>query len=134
LEIDWEMIFLRRELATDSWVEVECERNSINLKGYITTRYGALNFIDVNNITRIVVKNQLNFKIADKIADILNQIKLQRTGLSGSSSESDTFKKAEIIAAARIACAYNGIKKELEIEQDVSPEDVALFEAEIIRM
>ena len=134
IDIDWEMIFLRRELATDSWVEVECERNSINLKGYLTARYDALGFFDVNNITRLVVRNQLNFKIADKIADILNQVKIQRQELTGNNPDTDPLKKAEIVAAAKIACAYNGIKKEIEVEQDVSPDDIAYFEAEIIKM
>jgi hypothetical protein len=134
IEVDWETIFLRRDLALEEWIETECERNSINLKGYISAKYESLGFFDVNNIVRVVVKNQLNFKIADKMADILNHVKGQRSESVGSSPDADPLKKAEIIAAARLGCAYYGLKKEIELEKDISPVEVARFEEELVKI
>jgi hypothetical protein len=132
--IDWEMIFLRRDLAIEEWLETECERNSINLKGYLSSKYDGLGFFDVNNIVRIIVKNQLSFKIADKTADILNNVKKQRLELTGNNSDMDPLKKAEIVAGIRLACAYFGQKKDIELEKDISEVDVARFEEELVKL
>jgi hypothetical protein len=134
IEIDWETIFLRREFALEEWTETECERNSTNLKSYIQAKYESLGFFDVNNIVRVAVKNQLNFKIADRMADILNQVKLQRAELTGHSSDMDPLKKGEIFAAAKLACAYFGIKKELELEKELTDIEVAKYMEELLKM
>jgi hypothetical protein len=134
IDIDWETIFLRRELSTDSWLEIECERNQVNLKAFITTKYEGLGFFDVNNISRIAVNNQLTFKVVDRMADLLNQLKIQRIELTGGSTDSDTIKKAEIYAAAKVACAFFGIRKEIVLEEDTSPIEVAMFEAELVKL
>ncbi len=73
--IDWELIYLRRELSIGNWTEIECERNSANLKGYVRANYPLLGYIDINNILKVIVKNQLNFKIAVKMAELLSKLK-----------------------------------------------------------
>jgi len=61
LDIDWELVYFRRKLAIHDWTEIECERNSENLKSYLRAKFETLNYFDVNNIIRLVVKNQLPF-------------------------------------------------------------------------
>ncbi|MCF2139522.1 MAG: hypothetical protein K9W44_05655 [Candidatus Lokiarchaeota archaeon] len=132
--IDWEMVFIRRDLSIDDWLEIECEKNSMNLKGYLSSKFESLGFFDVNNITRVAILNQLNFKIVIRIAELLDRVKNQRYELTGASPDSEPLQKAEIIAAARLACAYYGLKKEIRIEKSVKIEDVLQFEAELIRL
>ena len=79
LEIDWELIFFRRRLAIHDWTEIECDRNSENLKKYLRTKYNNLNYFDLNNIIRVVVKNELPFIVADKMASLLFKMKAERT-------------------------------------------------------
>ncbi|MCP4764153.1 MAG: hypothetical protein GY870_20440, partial [archaeon] len=79
LEIDWELIFFRRRLAIHDWTEIECDRNPENLKKYLRTKYNNLNYFDLNNIIRIVVKNELPFIVADKMASLLFKMKAERT-------------------------------------------------------
>jgi hypothetical protein len=134
MDIDWETIFLRRELSMDSWLEIECERNQVNLKAFLNTKYEGLGFFDVNNIARIAINNQLSFKVVDRMADLLNQLKLQRIELTGGSIDSETIKKAEIYAAAKVSCAYFGVRKEIALEEDTSPIEVAMFEAELVKL
>jgi len=78
LEIDWEMIFFRRRLAIHDWTQIECERNTDNLKNYLRSKYKNLNYFDVNNITRLVMKNQLPFIVADKMTSLLFKMKTER--------------------------------------------------------
>jgi hypothetical protein len=136
IEIDWEILFLRRDLALDDWTEIECERNSINLKGYIKVKYETLGFFDINNITRLVVRNQLDFKIADKIADILNKSKLLREEglIPGTPDKKEPLSKAEIAAAAQLACAYFQHKVELKLDKDVLPDEVHRYQQELIKL
>ena len=42
-----------------------------------------------------------------------------------------TLKKAEIAAAANIACAYLGIQKEIEFDKDISMTDVLKYQEEL---
>ena len=44
------------------------------------------------------------------------------------------MKKDEIIAAAKIACAYFGIKKKIKIEKGIDPIEVQNFENELINI
>ncbi|GAJ10077.1 unnamed protein product, partial [marine sediment metagenome] len=55
LGIDWELIFFRRRLAIHDWTEIECQKNSENLKCFIRAKYDTLNYFDINNIIRIIV-------------------------------------------------------------------------------
>lgn len=129
--INWEMIYFRRKLSLFDWTGIECERNSDNLKGYTRANYENLNYFDVNNITRIVVKNQLSFKVADKIASLLYKMKKERANQFGDEEYSTTLKKAEIVAATRLACAYLGIKKDIKIDKDVSMNEIQKYEEEL---
>jgi len=49
-----------------------------NLKNYIRSKYKTLNYFDVNNITRVINKNNLPFTVADKIASLLFKMKSER--------------------------------------------------------
>lgn len=146
LGIDWELIYFRRRLAIHDWTEIECEKNSENLKGYLRAKFDTLNYFDVNNITRVVVKNELPFIVADKMASLLSNMKAERANQiserryqkhSYTSSEykedeySITLKKAEIAASANLACAYLGIQQEIEFDKDISSAEITKFQEEL---
>jgi hypothetical protein len=46
LGIDWELIFFRRRLAIHDWTEIECEKDSDNLKSFIRAKYNNLNYFE----------------------------------------------------------------------------------------
>ncbi len=146
LEIDWELIFFRRRLAIHDWTEIECERNSENLKSYLRAKFENLNYFDINNITRLVIKNQLHFTVADKMASLLFKMKTERTLRTNEQKYqkypydetqfrddeySITLKKAEIAAAARLACAYLGFQTEIKFDRDISPAEIMKYEEEL---
>lgn len=209
LEIDWEMIFFRRRLAIHDWTQIECERNTDNLKNYLRSKYKNLNYFDVNNITRLVMKNQLPFIVADKMASLLFKMKTERItqlqeeherqyqleqerksqieeeritimekinelkrklhlrptrkiyiDIDSSNDEklhleqekrkileklsilrekinepgdeySTSLKKAEIAAAANLACAYLGISQKIEFDRDVSITEILKYQEEL---
>ncbi|MFX0058013.1 MAG: hypothetical protein ACFE85_01490 [Candidatus Hodarchaeota archaeon] len=163
LSIDWELIFFRRRLAIHDWTEIECERNSENLKSFIRVKYDTLNYFDINNIIRLIVKNQLPFKVADKMSSLLYKMKSERAiqmqeqryekaryndeGFLESNIRSRRFqedekiqtvdeysltlKKAEIVAAANIACAYLGIHKDIKFDRDISIAEVLKYQEEL---
>ena len=149
LDIDWELVFFRRKLAINDWTEIECERNSDNLKSYFRAKYETLNYFDVNNIIRLVTKNQLVFKVADKMASLLFKMKNERAiRFQDRKSNNDlyqeeliqqdeyslTLKKAEIAAAAKLSCAYFRIHKKIKFDRDISVDDILKYEAELINM
>jgi len=149
LNIDWEIIFFRRNLAINDWTEIECEKNSENLKSFLRAKFETLNYFDVNNIIRIVVKNQLSFKIADKMASLLYSMKAERVVRSQDrkfqenlyqdehvqqDEYSITLKKAEVAAAAKLACAYMGINIKMKFDKDIKLDDVLKFEQELTNM
>ncbi|MFO8019084.1 MAG: hypothetical protein R6U96_10645 [Promethearchaeia archaeon] len=146
LEIDWELIFFRRQLAIDDWTEIECEKDSENLKAYLRAKYENLNYFDINNITRLVVKNQLAFNVANKMASLLYRMKGERSSEFkekeghipfGSNQEyqedvySVTLKKAEIAAAAQLACAYLGIEKKIKFDSDIKTTEILKYQEEL---
>lgn len=146
LEIDWEVIFFRRKLAINDWMEIECERNSENLKSFLRAKFETLNYFDVNNIIRVVVKNQLPFRVADKMASLLYKMKNERairfqdSRLHESSYQEDqiqqdeysiTLKKAEVAAATKLACAYLGIHKEIKFDRDISIDEILKYQEEL---
>ena len=132
--IEWEIIFLRRDLSIEDWLEIECEKNSVNLKGYLGAKFNSLGFFDINNITRVAIVNQLSFKVVVRMAELLDSVKQNREELVGNQPDSEPLKKAEIIAAAKIACAYFGIKKQIKIENGIDPVEVQNFENEMINI
>jgi hypothetical protein len=165
LGIDWELIFFRRKLAIHDWTQIECEKNSENLKSYLRARYETLNYFDVNNIIRVIVKNELPFIVADKMGSLLYRMKYERTlqsqeksvqeikaqrmrleerllnrenFQSGQSQPVDeysvTLKKAEIVAAAKLACAYLGIHKEIIFDRDIPISEILKCEEELTNL
>ncbi|MFW9999881.1 MAG: hypothetical protein ACFE9Q_02495 [Candidatus Hodarchaeota archaeon] len=149
LDIDWELVFFRRKLAIHDWTEIECERNSENLKSYLRAKFETLNYFDVNNIIRLIVKNQLPFKVAHKMASLLYKMKndratrfqdktLQRNQYQEDQILQDeysiTLKKAEVVAAAKLACAYLGIQKKIKYDRDISDAEVLRYKEELTNM
>ncbi len=146
LEIDWELIYFRRKLAIHDWTEIECEKDSENLKSFLRAKYETLNYFDVNNIIRLIVKNQLPFKVADKMASLLYQMKNERaTTIQDNRYKENTYqeeqiqqdeysvtlKKAEIAAAANLACAYLGIHKKINFDKDISVNEILKYQEEL---
>ena len=149
LNIDWELIFFRRKLAIHDWMEIECERNSENLKSFLRAKFGNLNYFDVNNIIRLVIKNQLPFKVANKMASLLYKMKnervsrLQKRPIQENLYQEEqvqqdeysiTLKKAEVAAAAKLACAYLGIQKKIRFDRDISSDEILKYEEELMNM
>ncbi|MFX1344885.1 MAG: hypothetical protein ACFFAI_07235 [Promethearchaeota archaeon] len=146
LGIDWELIFFRRKLAIHDWTEIECEKDSENLKNYLRAKFETLNYFDVNNIIRLIVKNQLPFKVAAKMASLLYQMKNERAtkvqdrpyqenAYQEEQIQRDeysiTLKKAEIAAAANLACAYLGIHKKINFDRDISENEILKYQEEL---
>jgi hypothetical protein len=152
LGIDWELIFFRRRLAIHDWTEIECQLNSDNLKSYLRVKYDTLNYFDINNIIRLIDKNKLPFNVADKMGSLLYKMKSERSSqlqerqnidnlaydnslTSGSIQSIDeyslTLKKAEIAAAAKIACAYLGIQKQITVDRDISDAEILKYQEEL---
>jgi len=130
-------------------MEIECERNSENLKSFLRAKFETLNYFDVNNIIRLVVKNQLPFKVANKMASLLYKMKNERAlrvqdkNYQESLYQEDpiqqdeysiTLKKAEVAAAAKLACAYLGIQQKIKFDRDISTDDIIKYEAELMNM
>ncbi|MFX0024588.1 MAG: hypothetical protein ACFE9S_19895 [Candidatus Hermodarchaeota archaeon] len=148
LDIDWELIFFRRKLAIHDWMEIECERNSENLKSFLRAKYENLNYFDVNNIIRLIVKNQLPFKVANKMASLLYKMKNERVNRLQNRSYQETYqedqiqqdeysitlKKAEVAAAAKLACIYLGIQKKIRFDRDISNDEILKYEEELMNM
>jgi len=162
LGIDWELIFFRRRLAIHDWTEIECEKDSDNLKSFIRAKYNNLNYFDINNIIRLMDKNELPFKVIDKMGFLLFKMKSERAqqiqekkfdnnryqedaylnntmnNRTNNSRVIDeyslTLKKAEIAAAANIACAYLGIHKEISFDRDISVDEVIKYQEELTNL
>ena len=152
LGIDWELIFFRRRLAIHDWTEIECQTNSDNLKSFLRVKYDTLNYFDINNIIRLIEKNSLPFNVVDKMGSLLFKMKNERSSQlqenkkyddlryddsldSGSVHSIDeyslTLKKAEIAAAAKIACAYLGIQKQITVDRDISDAEILRYQDEL---
>jgi len=152
LGIDWELIFFRRRLAIHDWTEIECQADSDNLKSFLRVKYDTLNYFDINNIIRLIDKNKLPFNIADKMGSLLFKMKSERSiqlqdktnynnveydeTINGGSLHSIdeyslTLKKAEIAAAAKIACAYLGFHKQIKVDRDISDAEILKYQDEL---
>jgi hypothetical protein len=139
-------------LAIHDWTEIECQLNSDNLKSYLRVKYDTLNYFDINNIIRLIDKNKLPFNVADKMGSLLYKMKSERSSqlqerqnidnlaydnslTSGSIQSIDeyslTLKKAEIAAAAKIACAYLGIQKQITVDRDISDAEILKYQEEL---
>ena len=152
LGIDWELIFFRRRLAIHDWTEIECQADSDNLKSFLRVKYDTLNYFDINNIIRLIDKNKLPFNIADKMGSLLFKMKSERSiqlqdktnynnmeydetinngSLHSIDEYSLTLKKAEIAAAAKIACAYLGFHKQIKVDRDISDAEILKYQDEL---
>ena len=146
MNINWELIFFRRKLAIYDWTEKECEQNSENLKSFLRAKFETLNYFDINNIIRVAAKNQLPFKVAEKMSSLLYKMKserayyLQDRKFQENHFQEDqiqqdeysiTLKKAEIAAAAKIACAYLGIQKKIVFDSDISVTEIIKYQEEL---
>jgi hypothetical protein len=152
LGIDWELIFFRRRLAIHDWTEIECEADSDNLKSFLRVKYDTLNYFDINNIIRLIDKNKLPFNVADKMGSLLFKMKSERSLQLQEKSNFDnmeydetinggtihsideyslTLKKAEIAAAAKIACAYLGFHKQIKVDRDISDTEILKYQDEL---
>jgi len=152
LGIDWELIFFRRRLAIHDWTEIECQADSDNLKSFLRVRYDTLNYFDINNIIRLIDKNNLPFNVAEKMGSYLFKMKSERSSqlqdkknydnigydetinngtLHSIDEYSLTLKKAEIAAAAKIACAYLGIHKQIKVDRDISDAEILKYQEEL---
>ncbi len=148
IDIDWELLFFRRRLAIHDWTEIECERNSENLKNYLRSKFESLNYFDVNNIARLINKNELSFLVADKMATLLHKMKTERSfrlnenqfqknslPTNGNEYPNDeysvTLKKAEIVAAANLSCAYLGIQIKIKFDDDISYDEILKYQEEL---
>ena len=152
LGIDWELIFFRRRLAIHDWTEIECQADSDNLKSFLRVKYDTLNYFDINNIIRLIDKNNLPFNVADKMSSLLFKMKSERSLQlqdrkkynnleyddslnSGPVHSNDEYslvlKKAEIAAAAKIACAYLGIHKQITVDRDTSDAEILKYQDEL---
>ncbi len=162
LGIDWELIFLRRRLAIHDWTEIECQANQDNLKSYLRVKYDTLNYFDINNMIRLILRNELPFNVADKMGSLLSKMKSERSfqlkekktydGMNYEESFQNrsnirranyedpvqsvdeyslTLKKAEIAAAAKIACAYLGVPHQIEFDKDISDAEILKYQHEL---
>ncbi len=135
LGIDWELIFFRRRLAIHDWTEIECEHNSENLKNYLQSKYDNLNFFDLNNITRLIVSNQLPFIVADKMGSLLYKMKNERTTnyqISHQSQYEAEFNHKETIDEQRVKIIDR--INELRREQQLKPSIKIDKEIQALRM
>jgi hypothetical protein len=141
LGIDWELIFFRRRLAIHDWTEIECQANPDNLKSYLRVKYDTLNYFDINNMIRLIVHNELPFNVADKNDGTNYEENFQNRGTIRRANYEDpvqsvdeyslTLKKAEIAAAAKIACAYLGVPQEIEFDKDISDAEILKYQHEL---
>jgi hypothetical protein len=128
LDIDWEIVFLRRSLAINDWVELECERNTSNLKAYLRYTYSILGYIDIQNIVKVVENNTLSFKVASRMAELLNKQKKEMLNNENIDVSYQPIEIAEIIAAANLSSAYYGEKVAIKSEPETRIEDIQRFE------
>ncbi|MFX1503060.1 MAG: hypothetical protein ACFFDH_19015, partial [Promethearchaeota archaeon] len=95
------------------------------------------------------VKNQLPFKVANKMSSLLykmkserslrfNERKYQENPYEDDPVQQDeysiTLKKAEVAAAAKLACAYLGIQKKIKFDRDITDDEILKYETEINNM
>lgn len=128
LDINWEIIFLRRTLALNEWLTVECERSTSNLKAYLRHLFPVLGYIDIQNIVKVVEANQLSFKIAVRMGELLHKQKGELLHNENLDVSYQPIEMAEIIASARLAAAYHGEKPAIKHDKDVRVEDIVRFE------
>ncbi|MFX1575322.1 MAG: hypothetical protein ACFFB0_21510 [Promethearchaeota archaeon] len=101
-----------------------------SLKRFLRSKFKTLNYFDIGNIIRLVIKNQIPFKAADKMASLLNKMKNKRF-----QDEKDAYatvlKKAELAAAAKLACEQLKIHVEMKFDSDISMDEIRKYEDEL---
>ncbi len=71
---------------------------------------------------------------AIRIQDRKFQDKLYQEEQAQQEEYSITLKKAEVAAAAKLACAYLGIQKEIKFDRDISDDDILKYEQELMKI
>ncbi len=130
LEIDLDLITMQRQLSIKNWIEHEAEQNSANLKAYLSRKYPDLTYTEIRAIVEISLENQLEFKVIEKVSDLLNNLRLERRAHSNRYEEYP-FTKEEILASVEVACSYFGLKKTLHYPADVNQALSADFQKEL---
>ncbi|MHA1849400.1 MAG: hypothetical protein ACTSXU_17275, partial [Promethearchaeota archaeon] len=77
---------------------------------------------------RVIEKNNLNFKVAVRMTELLNKQKKELLKTENIDVSYQPIEMAEIIAAARLAVAYHGENSEIEFDDNVRIEDILRFE------
>lgn len=105
INIPIEMIYLKRKSSIQNWRATECDLTDKNLKNYLQHQYTSLSHSDVEHIVSIIKNNQLNFEIANKIADLLNRMKHDRVEIDDGLF---VLEQEDIAAAAKLVVNYFG--------------------------
>ncbi len=71
---------------------------------------------------------------AIRIQDRKFQDKLYQEEQAQQDEYSITLKKAEVAAAAKLACAYLGIQKKIKFDRDISDDDILKYEQELMKI
>ena len=130
IEIDLDLIQMQRQLTINNWIEHEAELNLASLKAYLTKKYHELTYTEIRTAVDIGTENQLEFKVIEKIVELLTNLRLERR-MRSNRYEEFPFTKEEIIASAEVACAYFGIKKRLIYPSDVNPALLPNYQREL---
>jgi hypothetical protein len=78
------------------------------------------------------MKSERSYQLQDKDYDSMSYDESINSGSVQSIDEySLTLKKAEIAAAAKIACAYLGIQKQITVDRDISDAEILKYQDEL---
>jgi hypothetical protein len=130
LDIDLDLITMQRQLTINNWIEHEAEENPANLKAYLSRKYPDLTYTEIRSIVEICLENQLEFKVIEKVTELLNNLRLERRARSNRYEEFP-FTKEEILASIEVACSYFGLKKSLNYPPDVNQTVSADYQKEL---
>jgi len=123
LGIPIEMIYLKRTSAINKWQAVECELDENNLINYLSSSYNKLTKDDINNIVYFNKRNNLNFEIVDKMAEVLDKMKQEKEEKEEYSNESLNLE--DIAAAAKIVLEHFGLmNKNIELPKGLNQDTI----------
>ncbi|MFX1419472.1 MAG: hypothetical protein ACFE9N_11180 [Promethearchaeota archaeon] len=97
---------------------------------FLRSKFETLNYFDAGNIARLVIKNQLPFEVADKTASLLFKMKNVRFHNDIKTAYSTTFKKAELAAAAELACEQLKLHVKMNFDTDISLDEIRKYKDE----
>jgi len=127
-----EIIYLKRTSAINKWQAVECEIDDNNLINYLSTTVPNFTNEDIKNIVYFAKRNQLDFEIVDKMADVLKKMKQEREKKRGYSNVSLNLE--DIAAAAKIVLEHFGLlNTRLELPSGLNTELMIKSQNEMLR-